>query len=214
MNYSLQLNPVRKKKEVIYLLYKDPLMVIYQSEDLNTENITYTITEEELPLQIQQTHQSAILGELAGMTTEIIDMLNSDFLASVINLKEAIAIGALLITTAKKAIEKGKKVKLSDKAIGYVATTENQEVIVGNKEFLGTVGPYYIQDPNTTLDQLTNINISGLDRVSGVLIAFQFKEGNRIRITWEIYNNEMKKVLYWSTSHRADEQSPFLKSKL
>lgn len=193
------------------MLYKDPLLVIYQTENIDTKDIYYTIKEEKLPLQIQQSHHSAAIGELAGIATEIIDILNSDFLTSAINLKEAIAIGALLITVAKKAIDKAKKVKFSDKAIGYVAISENQEAVIGNKDFLGTIGPYYIQEPNEVLNQLTNIHISGLDRVFGVLIAFRFKENNRVRISWEIYNNEMRKVLTWDTSHESDEQLSFVK---
>jgi len=46
---------------------------------------------------------------------------------------------------------------------------------------------------------------------TGVLIAFRFKENNDIRISWSIYNNEMKKVLYWDTNHGTKEQYSFEK---
>ena len=65
---------------------------------------------------------------------------------------------------------------------------------------LEVIGPFSISNPNPALHDLTDINISGLDKISGVLIAFKFKVNEQINQTnWEIYNNRGEVIISWET---------------
>ncbi len=192
--------------EMANILKINFLLVIYQTDEFDTSEIGQLIQEQGLPLEVRTTVQFAAIGELAGVAVEIIEALNSDYLTAVINLNEIIVIGTLLIKTVRKMTKQGKKVKLSEKGVAYSVIAQKKEKIYGNSNFLGTVGPFYIHNPNDTLDKLTDIHISGLDNVSGVLFGLRFKERNYNRISWEIYSNEMKKILSWDTNHAHDEE--------
>ena len=181
--------------------YDEPLLTIYKTENSNIEDfIQSEIDKNDSPLKLQISNQSAAIGELAGLATEIIDLLTGPFVTSIINLYGLITIGSHLTSFINKASTNNQKIKVSEKGIGYIATYLNEDKLLNNQDFVEFIGPYSISNPNSTLNDLVNINISGLDKISGVLIAFKFKESlETFRIEWQIYNNSGQLVLSWVT---------------
>ena len=191
--------PGIKSKKIIH--YEESLLTIYKTENSNIEDFVQSeIDKNDLPLKLQKSHQSAALGELAGLATEIIDLLTGPLITSVVNLSGLIAVGFQLTSFIKKATANNQKVKVSGKGVGYIATYLNEDKLVNNQDFIEFIGPYSITNPNSTLSELTNIHISGLDKISGVLVALKFKEDiETFRIEWQIYNNSGQLVLSWTT---------------
>lgn len=181
--------------------YEESLLTIYKTENSNIEDfIQSEIYKNDIPLKLQKSHQSAVIGELAGLATEVIDLLTGPLVMSIVNLSGLMAIGFKLTSFIKKANANNQKVKVSEKGIGYIATYLNEDKLVNNQDFVEFIGPYSISNPNSTLSELTNIHISGLDKIFGVLVALKFKEGiETFRIEWQIYNNCGQLVLSWTT---------------
>ncbi|HCU0731597.1 TPA: hypothetical protein OUF21_002289 [Enterococcus faecalis] len=178
---------------------EDALITIYQVENSDLEEVVEKIAEENnLSIDKRKQQESAAVGSLAGLALEVINILNHPTFTAALNLAAAIPVGRFLYLTIKDAIKKGKSFKISAKGIGYIATFLNKDKV--SEKDLEVIGPFSISNPNPALHDLTDINISGLDKISGVLIAFKFKVNEQINQTnWEIYNNRGEVIISWET---------------
>lgn len=175
------------------------LITIYQLENDDLENNIYHLAKKNnLVIDIEKKYESAVIGNLAGLVLEITDILNHPIFTATLNFATAASVGKFLFSAANKALAKGKTFKMSNKGIGYIAAYLNKDRLY--EKDLEIIGPFSITNPNSTLDDLTNINISGLDSVFGILIAFKIKKNEKTnQINWEIYNNQGKLILSWET---------------
>lgn len=178
---------------------EDALITIYQVENSDLEEVVEKITEENnLSIDKRKQQESAAVGSLAGLALEVINILNHPTFTAALNLAAAIPVGRFLYLTIKDAIKKGESFKISAKGIGYIATFLNKDKV--SEKDLEVIGPFSISNPNPALHDLTDINISGLDKISGVLIAFKFKVNEQINQTnWEIYNDRGEVIISWET---------------
>lgn len=179
--------------------FESALITIYQVDNDNSEEIIEELAKKNnLVINTKKKHESAVVGNLAGLALEITNILNHPIFTAGLNLAAAVSIGKFLFSIANNALERGKNFKISDKGIGYIATFLNKDKVY--KKDLEVIGPLSIVNPNATLNNLTDIKISGLDKIFGVLIAFKFKKSGKINQTnWEIYNNQGTLVLSWET---------------
>ncbi|MCM6832308.1 hypothetical protein [Leuconostoc mesenteroides] len=178
---------------------EDALITIYQVENSDLEEVVEKIAEENnLSIDKRKQQESAAVGSLAGLALEVINILNHPTFTAALNLAAAIPVGRFLYLTIKDAIKKGESFKISAKGIGYIATFLNKDKV--SEKDLEVIGPFSISNPNPALHDLTDINISGLDKISGVLIAFKFKVNEQINQTnWEIYNDRGEVIISWET---------------
>lgn len=178
---------------------EDTLITIYQVENDDLEEvIEKSAKKNNLVIDTKKKHESAVIGDLAGLSLEITNILNHPIFTAVLNFATAVSIGKFLVSIISNALKKEKSFKISDKGIGYIAAFLNKDK--ASEKNLEVIGPFSISNPNSTLDNLTNINISGLDKIFGVLIAFKFEKSEKINQTnWEIYNNQGKLILSWET---------------
>lgn len=179
--------------------YEDALITIYQVEDDDLgEGIGKLAKMNGLLIDTEKKHESAVIGDLAGLSLEITNILNHPIFTAGLNFAAAVSIGNFLFSVIKNALKKGKSFNISDKGVGYIAAFLNKDK--ESEKDLEVIGPFSISNPNSALDNLTDINISGLDKIFGVLIAFKFKKSEQSNQTnWEIYNNQGKLILSWET---------------
>ncbi|MER2174971.1 MAG: hypothetical protein ABS911_09850 [Carnobacterium sp.] len=178
---------------------EEALITIYQVENDDLEEVIGKLAKKNnLVIDTKKKHESAAIGDLAGLSLEITNILNHPTFIAVLNFAAAVPIGKFLFSIVSNALKKGKSFKLSDNGIGYIAKFLNKDKV--SEKNLEVIGPFSISNPNSTLDNLVDINISGLDKIFGVLIAFKFEKSEKSNQTnWEIYNNQGKLILSWET---------------
>ncbi|MER2294759.1 MAG: hypothetical protein ABS913_05460 [Desemzia incerta] len=168
-------------------------------KNTNLEEVIEKLAKENnLVIETKKKNESAVISDLAGLSLKIVNVLNHPIFTAGLNFAAAVSIGKFLYLLTEDSLKKEKRVKISDKGIGYIATFLNKSKVPEKK--LEIIGPFSISNPNNALNKLTDINISGLDKIFGVLIAFKFEKSERSNQTnWEIYNNQGELVLSWET---------------
>ena len=175
---------------------EEPLLVIYQVEECDDIILSQEINQF---MEVKYSQESAAIGELAGRTLQLLSALDSEFVNGVLNLVDIISIGSGLISLIQVAKKLGKKFKLSAKGTAYVSMRENREFLKKYDTSIQMIGPYNIEKPNQLLNELMDIEISGLDGINGVFLGLKYIKNNQVCISWKMYNNAMEEMLAWES---------------
>ena len=189
----------KNSKETLFKLYR---VTIEDKDFFETIKEEIVIFNSELNLyelnevSINETNESAVVGEWAGEAIEIVSNFVELFdTASIKGLINLYNLGKILVKSKEYVESKNKKFTTSPKAILAMELANNELVTDGS---LTIIGPYSISDPNDKLLELVNIDISGLDRIFGTQIGFQNQSDDGITQTeWKIYNSMSKLILSW-----------------